>query len=99
MGRSKSEMGHSRRFRDVNCESALPPRTDIVSLTGNVGKGPSEADIRAVFRHISFGPEGVAGLEHQYCLTGSKPRRAALGSLTSLIREGLAMIVGYTHYR
>ena len=23
--------GHSRRFRDVGCESALPPRTDIVS--------------------------------------------------------------------
>jgi hypothetical protein len=26
----KSQMGHSRRFRDVNCESALSPRTDIV---------------------------------------------------------------------
>jgi hypothetical protein len=23
--------GQSRRFRDVGCESALPPRTDIVS--------------------------------------------------------------------
>jgi hypothetical protein len=46
-----------------------------------------------------FGPEGVAGLEHQHCLTGSKPRRTALRSLTSLIHEGLAMIVGYMHYR
>jgi hypothetical protein len=35
-----SEMGHSRRFRDVGCESALPPRTDIVSLTGHVRKVP-----------------------------------------------------------
>jgi hypothetical protein len=26
-----SELGHSRRFRDAGCESALPPRTDIVS--------------------------------------------------------------------
>ncbi len=26
-----SRMGHSRRFRDVDCESALPPGTDIVS--------------------------------------------------------------------
>ena len=28
---------HSRRFRDVGCESASPPRTDIVSETGHVG--------------------------------------------------------------
>ena len=33
-------MGHSRRFRDVDCESALPPRTDIVSSTDDVGKVP-----------------------------------------------------------
>jgi hypothetical protein len=26
-----SEVGQSRRFRDVGCESALPLRTDIVS--------------------------------------------------------------------
>jgi hypothetical protein len=26
-----SHLGHSRRFCDVGCESALPPRTDIVS--------------------------------------------------------------------
>jgi hypothetical protein len=26
-----SVLGYSRRFRDVGCESALPPRTDIVS--------------------------------------------------------------------
>jgi hypothetical protein len=32
--------------------------------------------------------------EHHHCLTGSKPRRTALRSLTSLIHEGLAMIVG-----
>jgi hypothetical protein len=25
-------LGHSRRFRDVACETALPPRTDIVQL-------------------------------------------------------------------
>jgi NAD(P)-dependent dehydrogenase (short-subunit alcohol dehydrogenase family) len=32
--------------------------------------------------------------EHHHCLTGSKPRPTALRSLTSLIHEGLAMIVG-----
>ena len=31
---------HSRRFHDVGCESALPPRTDIVSETGHVRKVP-----------------------------------------------------------
>ena len=29
--------GQSRRFRDVGCESALPPRTDIVGWVGYVG--------------------------------------------------------------
>ena len=35
-----SAAGHSRRFRDVGYESALPPRTDIVGETGHVGKVP-----------------------------------------------------------
>jgi hypothetical protein len=36
-----SEVGQSRRFRDVGCESALPPRTDIVGWVGHVGKVPT----------------------------------------------------------
>lgn len=31
---------HSRGFRDVGCESALPPRTDIGGLTAHDGKVP-----------------------------------------------------------
>jgi hypothetical protein len=34
------QMGYSRRFRDVGHESALPPKTDIVSSIGHVGKVP-----------------------------------------------------------
>jgi len=34
-------LGHSRRFRGVGCESALPPRTDIVSYADHVGKEPT----------------------------------------------------------
>jgi hypothetical protein len=33
-------LGHSRRFRDVSYESALPTRTDILGRTGHVGKVP-----------------------------------------------------------
>ena len=33
-----SALSHSRRFREVACESVLPSRPDIVSLTGRVGK-------------------------------------------------------------
>jgi hypothetical protein len=35
-------VGHSRRFRYVRCESALPPRTDVVGWVGHVGKVPQE---------------------------------------------------------
>jgi hypothetical protein len=33
-----SALRHSRRFREVACESVLPSRPDIVSLTDHVGK-------------------------------------------------------------
>jgi hypothetical protein len=33
-------LGPSRRFRDVGCESALPPRTDIATKNDHVGKVP-----------------------------------------------------------
>jgi hypothetical protein len=35
-----SAFGHSRRFRDVGYESALPPTTDIVSWTAHGRKVP-----------------------------------------------------------
>jgi hypothetical protein len=38
--RSMAALVQSRRFRDVSCESALPPRTDVVSFTDHVGKMP-----------------------------------------------------------
>jgi hypothetical protein len=38
-------LGQSRRFRDVGCESALPPRTDIVSQIDHVGFVP-QPDLR-----------------------------------------------------
>jgi hypothetical protein len=53
-----SEMGHSRRFRDVGRESALPTRTDIVSETGHVGKVPtrdsSTAAIKTLLLHLAL---------------------------------------------
>ena len=47
-GSRSIHLGHSRRFRDVDCESALPPRTDIVSKIGHVRKVPPTADIGMV---------------------------------------------------
>jgi hypothetical protein len=43
-----SQLGQSRRFRDVGYESASPPRTDIVSRADHVGKVPSNPDLAVV---------------------------------------------------
>jgi hypothetical protein len=46
LGRFEVRNGFNRVvFRDVGCESALPPRTDILGSVCHVGKGPG-ADYR-----------------------------------------------------
>ena len=50
-------LGQSRRFRDVDRESALPPTTDIVSQTGHVRKVP-DSDINDASRQNKKPPAG-----------------------------------------
>jgi hypothetical protein len=40
-----SVQGHSSRFREIGCESVLPPRADIVGYIGHVAKVPT-AEVR-----------------------------------------------------
>jgi len=54
--------GHSRRFRDVSYESALPTRTDIVGRTGRIGKVPTAEVAVAAYSIAGAARRGGASL-------------------------------------
>ena len=55
-------LGHSRRFRDVSYESALPTRTDIVGRTGRIGKVPTVEVAVAAYSIAGAARRGGASL-------------------------------------
>jgi hypothetical protein len=84
-----SQLGHSRRFRDVGCESALPPRTDIAVRPGHVRKVPKAdigetAAVPECLRALRVSPDRFRGLHESNAGRCGREQRSVVRSQPSL---------------